>query len=169
VDKGFAEQAAILLLQLRSEVTGQQPAYAARRPWAKEAENAIDVHGRAVTFEFSSCLVDTDAEAGTLGNLDVMVRTAPSLPPDKLIGNLWLEVPGYDELLQAPAYGPFEGGLELSFGLVDLASSLGFNADRAREWMQETVGTLQEVNIFWGNTRETKLATLRCVRASENA
>ena len=167
VDKAFAEQVVVLLLHLRNEATGQEVAHAVRRrPWAKETDNAIDVDGELVTFEFSSCLVDTDEEAGTLGNLDVMVRTTPSLPPDKLTDNLWLEVPGYDELLRASAYGQFEGGFELSFGLGDLGPSLGFDGDRCREWRRETVQTLQEVNIFWGDTRETKLATLRCVRAS---
>jgi hypothetical protein len=170
VDKAFAEQVVALMVRLRKEATGQEVVHVVeQRPWAKEAENAVDVDGEIVTFEFSSCLADTDAEAGTLGNLDVMVRTTPGLPPDKLADNLRLEVPGQDELLSAPAHGPFEGGIELSFGLVDLASSLGLNADRAREWMQETAGTLQEVNVFWGNSRETKLATVRCVRAPENA
>ena len=169
VDKAFADQAVSLMLWLRNEVTGQQSAYVPRRPWAKEAESTIEVDGDRVTFEFSSCLVDTDAEAGTLGNLDVMVRTTPSLPPGKLTDDLWLEVPGYDERLQASSHSPFEGGSELGFGLVDLASSLGLDADRAREWMQETVGTLQEASMFWGDAGQTKLATLPCVRAPENA
>jgi len=166
VDKAFAEQVVVLLLQLRHEATGQEVAYGVqRRPWAKETDNAIDVDGEFVTFEFSSCLVDTDEELGTLGNLDVMVRTTPILPPDKLTDNLWLEVPGYDGLLRAPAYSQVEGGFELSFALGDLGPSLGFDGERCREWRRETVQTLQEVNIFWGDTRETKLATLRCVRA----
>ena len=166
VDKAFAEQVVVLLLHLRNEATGQEVAHAVRRrPWAKETGNTIDVDGEPVTFEFSSCLVDTDEEAGALGNLDVMVRITPSLSPDKPTDNLWLEVPGYEELLRASAYEQFEGGFELSFGLGDLGPSLGFDRDRCREWRRETVQTLQEVNIFWGDTRETKLATLRCVRA----
>jgi hypothetical protein len=140
-----------------------------QRSWAQETESTIDIDGELVTFEFSSCLVDTDEEAGTLGNLDVMVRTTPSLGPDKLTDNLWLEVPRYDELLDAPGYGQFEGGFELSFPLAELAASLGFDADRSREWRRETVKTLEEVNIYWGNTRETKLATLRCVPAPRSA
>ncbi len=170
VDEAFAEQVVVLLLQLRHEATVQEVAYGVqRRPWIKETENAIDVNGELVTFEFSACLIDTDEELGTLGNLDVMVRTTPILPPDKLTDNLWLEVPGYDELLRAPAYGQVEGGFELSFALGDLGPSLGFDGDRCREWRRETVQTLQEVNVFWGDTRETKLATLRCMRASESA
>ena len=58
-----------------------------------------------------------------------------------------------------------KAGSKLSFALGDLGPSLGFDGDRCREWRRETVQTLQEVNIFWGDTRETKLATLRCVRA----
>ena len=170
VDKAFAEQVAVLLLHLRDEATGQEAANVAqRRPWAKETEATIDIDGELVVFEFSSCLVDTDEEAGTLGNLDVMVRTSPSYPPDKLTDNLWLEVPGYDEMLRSLAYDNLEDGFELGFALLELASSLGFDLDRALEWRHETVNTLQEVNIFWGNTRETKLASLRCVRASGNA
>ena len=170
VDKAFAEQVVVLLLQLRHEATVQEVAYGVqRRPWIKETENAIDVNGELVTFEFSACLIDTDEELGTLGNLDVMVRTTPSLPPDKLTDKLRLEVPGYDELLRASAYGQFEGGLEVSFVIGDLGPGLGFDEDRCREWRRETVQTLQEVNVFWEDTRETKMATLRCMRASEIA
>ncbi len=61
-------------------------------------------------------------------------------------------------------------GFKLGFALLELAASLGFEADLAREeWRRETVNTLQEMNIYWGNTRETKLATLRCVPASRSA
>ena len=53
-------------------------------------------------------------------------------------------------------------GCELNFVLAAIAPS---DFDARRERTRETVKTLQEVNIFWGDTRETKLATLRCVCA----
>ena len=39
--------------------------------------------------------------------------------------------------------------------------------DRDLEWRREIVKTLESVSIFWGDTKETKLATVPCVRASE--
>ena len=167
MDKEFIEQAACFMLHLRCEALGEQfPAVREmQRPWSKEAESSLGLDGQTVTFEFSSCLVDTDDEAGTLGNLDVMIRTHPSLSIDKLTDNLRLEVPGYDELLSASAYGQVEGGFVHCFGLGDLASCLDFDTNRARkEWQRETANTLQKVNIYWGDSRETKLATVPCVR-----
>lgn len=165
VDKQFADEVACYLLYLRREALGEQAPYEPRRSWSKEAEGSLELDGQTVTFEFSSCLVDTDEEGGTLGNLDVMVRTTPSVPIDKL-DNLKLEVPGCDELLHVFAHGEIEGGFELSFSLTGMS---GLDGDRDRQWRGQVAETLQEVSIVWGATRETRLATVPCVRASENA
>jgi len=167
VNKAFAEHAAGLMSCLRDMATGEEAACEPQQPWAKETGNTIDVDGEPVAFEFSSCLVDTNEEAGTLGNLYVMVRTTPALPPEKLEDNLRLEVPGYDDLLYAEGYGLFEGGLEVGFGPLGLLVSLDYDA--RHEWMRETAKALQDVNLYWGKRRETKLATVPCVRASEDA
>ena len=76
-----------------------------------------------------------------------------------------MAIPGFDDLAEACSWGPFDDGdgiVEVGFGLANTA--IGFEAE-----VRKAIESIQEVDIFWGDTRETKLATLRCVRASENA
>ena len=157
-------EVAHFLLELRREALGEQTPYQPQRPWSKEAEGSCDLDGETVKFEFSSCLVDIDEEAGTLGNLDVIVRTTPSLSIDEL-DRVRLEVPGCDKLLKSDAYGEIESGFEFCFSLAGMS---GLDGDGDREWRRELVKTLENVSVFWGDARETKLATVPCVRASEN-
>jgi hypothetical protein len=95
----------------------------------------------------------------------IFPSAAPSLPIDEL-DNLRLEVPGCDQLLDVQYHVETEGGVELGFALAGMS---GLDGDRDSEWRRELVKALENVSIFWGNTRETKLATVPCVRGSENA
>jgi len=171
MDNEFIKQAVYFMLHLHCEALGEQfpAAHEMQRLWSKEAESSLDFDGQTVTFEFSSCLVDTDEEAGTLGNLDVMVRTTPSLPLATLRDNLRLGAPGYAGLLDAPASGQIEGGFELCFAPLEELGCPDMDYDARHDWRRETVKSLQEVNVFWGDSREAKLADLRCDRAPENA
>lgn len=154
VDKELAEQMVVLMTHLRNEALGEQLAYEPKRPWSKEAEGSLDLHGRIVNFEFSSCLVHTEDDLA--GNLDVMVRTNPSLPAEELSENLCLALPEFEELVKSDAYGQCDGGnVDVSFGLAN--SGPGFGND-----VREAIKSLRDVDIFWGEGRERRLATLPC-------
>lgn len=154
VDRGLAEQVAALMVHIRNEALGEQPVCESPRPWSKAADGAFDFGGQTVRFEFSSCLVYTKDDL--TGNLDVMVRTSPNLPAEKLSDSLWLALPGFDDLVGSDAYGKLaDEVVVVSFGLVN--STIGFSDD-----VCDAVKSLQEVEMFWGDGRERKLATLPC-------
>ena len=165
VDKALAERVVPCLMGIRCEALGlgEQAPYKMTRPWSKEAESPLDLDGQIVIFEFSSCLVYTEDDLA--GNLELMVRTTPWLSVDKIGENLRLALPGFDDLAASDGYGQFDDGegiVGVEFGLVH--SAIDFDGD-----VREAIESIQEVDIFWGDTRETRLATVPCVRASENA
>lgn len=159
VDREFAEQVAGWMWNIRTEVLGEQVPYESQRPWSKEAECSIDLDGQTVAFEFSSCLVHTKDDLA--GNLDVMIRTNSNLSAEDLSDNLRLALPGFEELVDSRAYGQCDDGIaEVSFALAD--SGPGFGDE-----VREAIKSIQEVDIFWGDRREQKLATLPCNQAEE--
>lgn len=159
VDKELAETVAALMVQIRYEALGEQPAYESQRSWSKAAEGTLDLDGQTVTFEFSSCSVQTRDDLA--GNLDVMVRTNPSLLADVLSDNLRLALPGFNELVDSASYGQCDDGIsDISFGLAD--STIGFGDE-----VREAIKSIEEVDVLWGDRRDQKLATLPCEQAKE--
>jgi hypothetical protein len=124
-----------------------------QREWNKEAEGSLEIDDQIVNFEFSSCLVFTEEDLA--GNLEVMVRASPSLPAEKLSGNLQLLLPGLEQLIESDAYGYCGDGIaEISFA----PGNSGIRFDDVRE----TIMSIRDVEIFWCEGRNNKLATLPC-------
>jgi hypothetical protein len=128
-----------------------------QRIWNKAAEGSLELDGQVVNFEFSSCLVYTEDELA--GNLDVMVRTNPDLPAEKLSVNLQLSLPGFEQLIESDAFGYCGDGIaEVSFSL----GNSGIRFDDVRE----AIMSIRDVGIFWSDGRKSQLATLPCEFAS---
>jgi len=148
-----------MMSEERYEALGEPHQYDWEDSWRKEVEGSLDFDGQTVVFEFSSCFVDTNFEDGTAGNLDMMVRTSPALPAVEL-DNLCLALPGFDKLVESASHSgqTADGTVAMGFGLA--GSRLGFDDD-----VREAIKSIQEVDIFWGNSRERKLATVPCERS----
>lgn len=156
VDKELADQVVALMVQIYYAVLGERQPLKMPRPWQKAAEGTLDLDGKAVTFEFSSCLVHTEDDLAD--NLDIMVQTIPLISEEQLAEHLTLALPGFDELASSDGYGQFDDGegiIGLSFGLAN--SAIGFD-DSTRE----SIMSLQDVEMYWGEGREKKLATVPC-------
>ncbi len=61
--------------------------------------------------------------------------------------------------------GKIDCGLVMIFGLGDLASEL--RVDDFIGWQRETAAGLTAIDILWGPHGEIKLATLQCIRVTE--
>jgi hypothetical protein len=133
------------------------------KSWTFDQKQTLDVGGESVTFEFSVCKVHTEGEA--TGNLDLAVRTDPQLPSDVLLQNLRLKLPEYADSLTVMGSGKIDCGLVMIFNLGDLASEL--RVDDFIGWQRETAAGLTAVDILWGPHGEIKLATLQCIRVTE--
>lgn len=156
VDRELAQIMTSLMIQIRYEALGERPPYKMSRLWDKVAEAQTSLNGEKVTFEFSSCLVHTDDDLA--GNLDLMVRTLPFCSEDQIAQGLRLALPGFDDLIESDGYGRFDDGdgiIGMSFGLAN--SSIGFNQE-----IRNAIGSLDVVEVFWGDGRENQLATLPC-------
>jgi len=142
----------------RYEALGEPHQYEWEQSWRKEAEGSLDLDGQTVVFEFSSCFVDTDFEGGTAGNLDVKVRTSPTLTAMEL-DNLWLVLPGFEDLIEPAGHSG-----QTADGIVEVYYCLGNSIDFDDD-VREAIKSIQEVDIFWGKSRERKLATVPCERS----
>lgn len=159
VDKEFAEQVVVSMVQVRHEALGEGVAHEMHRPWAMEAERTLDIDGQALTFAFSSCVVHTEGDLA--GNFDLMVRTEPPLSPEQLAENLWLAIPGYDDLVDVSGYGSLDSASEMIFALRN--SLIEFD-----DAVKKVIISLKEVEVCWGNNRDMKLATVQCERPTED-
>lgn len=87
-----------------------------------------------------------------------MVRTTPSISEEELGKHLKLSLPGFEDLVSSDGYGQFDDGdgvMGVSFGLAN--SSIGFN-----DGVREAIKSTHDVDIFWGEDRANKLATVPC-------
>lgn len=161
VDKELADQVAALMVQIYYAALGERQPYKMTRPWKKVAEETFELDGKAVTFEFSSCHVHTEDDLA--GNLDIMVRTLPFVFEEHLGEQLKLALPGFDQFVSSDGYGQYDdadGIVCVSFGLAN--SAIGFDDD-----VREAIESMQDVEIYWGDNRERKLATVACTRLPE--
>ncbi len=156
VDKELAEQVVALMVQVYYLALGERQPFKMTRPWQKAAEGTLDLNGQTVTFEFSSCLVY--AEDDLAGNLDIMVRTTPYISEEQLGEHLNLALLEFDELVASDGYAQYDDGdgiVGMSFGLTN--SPIGFDDE-----VREAIKSILDVEVFWGEGRERKLATLPC-------
>lgn len=160
VDKEMAEQVVALMVQIYYRALGERQPSQMPRPWEAAAEGTLDLDGKAVTFEFSSCLVYTEDDLA--GNLEIMVRTSPFISEEQLGEHLNLALTGFDELVSSDGCGQFDDGdgvVGIYFGLAN--SAIGFDDE-----IREAIKSMQDVEVFWGEDWERKLATVPCDQES---
>jgi hypothetical protein len=141
----------------------EQNEFERSQSWSFQQTATLDIGGELVTFEFSDCKVYTEGDF--TGNLDLAVRTDSRIPSDVLLQNLRLKLPESAQSLTVVGSGKIDRGSEMIFGLGDLASALG--VDDFIGWQRETAAGLTAVDILWGPQGEIRLATLQCIRVTE--
>jgi len=159
IDNAFSEQAVAVMVNLRDQVIHAQPV--AAPPKDPVAESTVEINGQNIAIQLYAAQIDTDADDGTFGNIDLCVTAKPSIPPETILQNVRIIIPGYDHLLDAPGYGLLDGGVELGFALLYLAADLGYSADQKRQdWLWQMVTSIETVDVVWSADDRIPLGTV---------